>query len=52
MRECLRVYREKTAPLAGRYKAAGLLVTIDGNRAVDVVASDVAKAVAVRKRQS
>ena len=43
--ERLRVYREQTAPLAERYRKAGLLVTIDGNRAVDVVAADVAGAV-------
>lgn len=43
--ERLRVYREKTAPLAERYRKAGLLVTIDGNRAVDAVAADVAGAV-------
>jgi len=44
IRERLRVYREKTAPLASRYHAAGVLVTIDGNRPVDVVAADVATA--------
>lgn len=45
IRERLRVYREKTAPLAERYRKAGLLVTIDGDRAVDVVAADVKAAV-------
>lgn len=45
IRERLRVYREKTAPLAGRYEKAGVLVTIDGNRPVDAVAADVAAAV-------
>ena len=45
IRERLRVYREKTAPLAGRYAKAGTLVTIDGNRPVDTVAADVAAAV-------
>ena len=44
IRERLRVYREKTAPLASRYHAAGVLVTIDGNRPVDAVAADVATA--------
>src|SRR5512135_300705 len=39
--ERLRVYREKTAPLADLYRKAGLLVTIDGDRRVDVVAADV-----------
>jgi len=46
IRERLRVYREKTSPLAERYRAAGVLVTVDGNRPVDTVASDVAAAVA------
>lgn len=46
IRERLRVYREKTAPLADRYGRAGVLVTVDGNRPVDVVASDVESAVA------
>lgn len=45
IRERLRVYREKTAPLAERYGAAGLLVTIDGNRPIDLVAADVKAAV-------
>jgi adenylate kinase len=45
IRERLRVYREKTAPLADRYRAAGVLVTIDGHRAIDVVAADVRAAV-------
>jgi adenylate kinase len=42
--ERLRVYREKTAPLAELYAKAGLLVTIDGDRAVETVAADVAAA--------
>lgn len=41
VRERLRVYREKTAPLARHYEEAGLLVTLDGNRGVDEVAEDV-----------
>lgn len=45
IRERLRVYREKTAPLADRYRAAGVLVTIDGHRLVDEVAKDVRAAV-------
>ena len=45
IRERLRVYREKTAPLADRYRAVGVLVTIDGHRAIDVVAADVRAAV-------
>jgi adenylate kinase len=45
IRERLRVYREKTAPLADRYRAAGVLVAIDGHRPVDAVATDVRSAV-------
>jgi adenylate kinase len=45
IRERLRVYREKTAPLADRYRSAGVLVTIDGHRPVDEVARDVRAAV-------
>ncbi|MGZ6971008.1 MAG: adenylate kinase [Thermoanaerobaculia bacterium] len=44
--ERLRVYREKTAPLAELYKKAGTLVTIDGNRSVETVAADVTAAFA------
>lgn len=40
--ERLRVYREKTAPLADLYRQSGVLVTIDGDRAVESVAADVA----------
>src|SRR5512140_2604320 len=43
--ERLRVYREKTAPLADLYRQAGLLVAIDGDRSVETVAADVAAAV-------
>jgi adenylate kinase len=42
--ERLRVYREKTAPLADLYRDAGLLVTIDGDRSVETVAADVTAA--------
>ena len=44
--ERLRVYREKTAPLAELYKKAGTLVTIDGDRSVETVAADVTAALA------
>ena len=37
----LRVYREKTEPLAELYRRLGLLHRIDGDRPVDEVASDV-----------
>jgi adenylate kinase len=39
--ERLRVYREKTAPLADLYRQSGSLVTIDGDRSVEAVAADV-----------
>jgi adenylate kinase len=42
--ERLRVYREKTAPLADLYRQEGILVTIDGDRPVERVAADVAAA--------
>jgi len=45
VRERLRVYREKTAPLAARYEASGKLVALDGNRSVEDVAADVKRAV-------
>src|ERR1019366_759160 len=44
--ERLRVYREKTAPLAELYQEAGTLVTIDGDRSVQTVAADVTAALA------
>jgi adenylate kinase len=37
VRERLRVYREKTAPLIGYYRGLGLLRQIDGNRPVSEV---------------
>ncbi len=39
IRERLRVYREKTAPLIGYYRERGLLREIDGNRPVEEVTS-------------
>ncbi|HMA29750.1 MAG TPA: adenylate kinase [Thermoanaerobaculia bacterium] len=47
--ERLRVYREKTAPLAELYAKSGALVTIDGDRSIEAVAADVASAVARRR---
>jgi adenylate kinase len=41
----LRVFREKTEPLAELYRARGLFHTIDGDRTVDAVAADVLAAV-------
>jgi adenylate kinase len=43
--ERLRVFREKTEPLADLYRARGVFHTIDGNRSVEAVASDVLAAV-------
>lgn len=43
--ERLRVYREKTAPLADLYRAQGNLVTIDGDRPIETVFADVEGAV-------
>ena len=41
IRERLRVYREKTAPLIGYYTERGLLREIDGNRPVEDVTAEV-----------
>lgn len=38
--ERLRVYREKTEPLIGRYDSLGLLRRIDGNRPIDTILED------------
>lgn len=47
--ERLRVYREKTAPLADLYAKGGVLVAIDGDRSVEAVAADVESAMARRR---
>jgi adenylate kinase len=47
--ERLRVYREKTAPLADLYSKSGVLVTIDGDRSIEAVAADVESAVSQRR---
>ena len=53
IRERLRVYREKTEPLAGFYATKGLLADVDGVGSVDEVASRVDDALAsVRKAGS
>ncbi len=44
----LKVYREKTAPVARRYEASGVLATIDGDRPIEVVAADIKKVVEER----
>ncbi|HEY0555949.1 MAG TPA: adenylate kinase [Thermoanaerobaculia bacterium] len=41
IRERLRVYREKTAPLIGYYRQLGLLREIDGNRPVEDVTAEI-----------
>ncbi len=41
VRERLRQYHEKTAPLVGHYEATGLLRRIDGNRTMDEVTAQV-----------
>jgi len=41
VRERLRVYREKTAPLISHYEALGLLRSVDGDRAVEEVTATV-----------
>lgn len=41
----LRIYREKTAPLANLYRDRGVFLRIDGNRLVEDVAADVLAAV-------
>jgi adenylate kinase len=41
VRERLRQYEEKTAPLVGHYEDLGLLRRIDGNRTMDEVTAQV-----------
>ena len=43
--ERLRVYREKTEPLAEHYRSRGVFHRVDGDRPVDAVAGDVLAAV-------
>jgi len=45
VRERLRVYHEKTAPLSELYSGRGALKTVDGGRAPEEVLSDLVKAV-------
>lgn len=49
IRERLRVYHEKTAPLVGFYEAAGLLRRIDGDRTMDEVGRQIRQALEVSK---
>lgn len=49
IRERLRVYHEKTAPLVGFYEAAGLLRRIDGDRTMDEVGRQIRQSLEVGK---
>ena len=40
IQERLRVYREKTEPLIGRYEAQGILRRVDGDRDIDAILED------------
>jgi adenylate kinase len=44
--ERLRVYRGKTAPLVGHYRALGLLTDVDGSGSVEEVAARIDRALA------
>ena len=48
IRERLRVYREKTAPLIGYYRERGLLRELDGNRPVEEVTARMLEVFGVR----
>ncbi len=43
VRNRLKIYNENTKPLIEHYKKKKLLVTVDGNRAIDVIFEDVKK---------
>ena len=45
VRERLRVYRELTEPLVERYRAEGVLRTVDGHRGIDEVEEAILAAV-------
>ena len=47
IRERLRVYEEKTAPVIGFYRERGLLAVVDGNREIGVVTKSVLEAVGI-----
>ena len=49
VRERLRVYREKTAPLIGYYQGRGLLREIDGHRPISEVTSRILSALGVTR---
>ncbi|MEK7475514.1 MAG: adenylate kinase [Candidatus Coatesbacteria bacterium] len=42
VRNRMKIYREQSEPLAGRYRAAGLLKSVDGNRPLDAVVEEIA----------
>jgi adenylate kinase len=48
VRERLRVYREQTAPLVGHYRGRGLLVAVDGDRAIEAVTDSLLRALESR----
>jgi adenylate kinase len=48
VRERLRVYREKTAPLVDHYGARGLLVDVDGSGSIGEVSGRIDRAAAAR----
>jgi adenylate kinase len=48
VRERLRVYREKTAPLVDHYGVRGLLIDVDGSGSIEEVSGRIDRAVAAR----
>jgi adenylate kinase len=46
VRERLRVYREKTAPLVEHYRGSGLLAEVDGTGSIERVAGKIERALA------
>ena len=48
VRERLRVYREKTAPLVDHYGARGLLIDVDGSGSIEEVSGRIDRAAAAR----
>jgi len=48
VRERLRVYREKTAPLVDHYGARGLLIDVDGSGSIEEVSGRIDRATAAR----
>lgn len=42
IRNRMKVYREQSEPLVGRYRASGILKSVDGNRPLDTVVEEIA----------